>query len=94
MSRVLAVIVASIFAFGAASGLAQTAAKKEDLTKEERAEMRNRADRLVAERASGVTPAKASADAPAKAPTTSPAKKNVKKKKAPKGDVKPAQPKA
>ena len=52
MKKLLGVAVAAAFAFGSASGFAQTAAKKqEELTKEERADMRNRAERLRAERA-------------------------------------------
>ena len=53
MSRLLAVIVASTFAFSSAAGFAADAApkKKEELTKEERADMRSRADRLIAQRA-------------------------------------------
>jgi hypothetical protein len=51
MSRLLAVIVASTFAFSSAAGFAaDTAKKKEELTKEERAEMRGRADKLIAQR--------------------------------------------
>jgi len=51
MHKLTAVIVASAFALGSVSGFAQnTAKKKEELTKEERAEMRNRAEKLKAER--------------------------------------------
>ena len=55
MSKLLAVIVASTFAFGSASVLAaDTAKKKEELTKDERADMRSRAEKLVAARAQGL----------------------------------------
>jgi hypothetical protein len=54
MSKLIAVIVASTFAFGSALAFAaDTAKKKEDLTKDERADMRSRADKLVAARAQG-----------------------------------------
>lgn len=51
MNKLLAVAVAAVFAFGSASGFAQTPAKKqEELTNADRAEMRNRAEKLRAER--------------------------------------------
>ncbi len=57
MNKLLAVAVAAVFAFGSASGFAQTPAKKkEELTKEERGEMRNRAEKLRAERATQPAP--------------------------------------
>ena len=56
MSKLLAVIVASAFALGAVTGFAKT----EELTKDQRAELRNRAERLVAERNTNPAPAKAS----------------------------------
>ena len=55
MSRLLTVIVASTFAFGAAlTHAADVAKKKEELTKDERADMRARADKLVTARAQGL----------------------------------------
>ena len=55
MNKLLAVIVASSFAFGSALGHAADAAKKqEELTKEDRADMRARADRLTTARAQGL----------------------------------------
>ena len=57
MCKLAIVIVASAFALGSVSGFAQdTAKKKEELTKEERAEMRNRAEKLKAERATQPAP--------------------------------------
>ena len=53
MNKLLAAIVLSTFAFGSASGFAADTAfkKKEELTREERMDMRDRAERLAAERA-------------------------------------------
>ena len=53
MSKLLAAMVASLLAAGSAAGYAaDTAKKKEELTREERADMRSRAERLTAERSS------------------------------------------
>lgn len=62
MNKLLAAIVASTFALGSGSGFAADAAKKEELTKEQRTEMRNRADKLIAERAAHPNQAKAAAE--------------------------------
>jgi hypothetical protein len=51
MHKLLAAIVVSIFALGSASGFAADAPKRDELTKEQRVDMRNRADKLTAERA-------------------------------------------
>jgi ribosomal protein L9 len=51
MSRILVAIVAAGIAFGSSAGFAADAAKSPELTKEERAEMRNRAEQLTAQRA-------------------------------------------
>ena len=51
MNKLLATIVASTFALSCASGFAADSPKKEELTKEQRTELRARADRLIAERA-------------------------------------------
>ena len=59
MHKLLAVVVASTLAFGSVAGLAADAVKKEELTQEQRTEMRNRADRLVKERAQAPAPVKA-----------------------------------
>ena len=59
MNKILAAIVASTFALSCASGLAADAVKKEELTKEQRTEMRNRADKFTTERAAAPTRAKA-----------------------------------
>lgn len=56
MKQLLAAIVASVFAFGSAAGYAAdaTAKKKEELTKEERADLRARAETLKTARAQGM----------------------------------------
>lgn len=61
MKRILAAVVVSIFALGSTAGFAADAAKSEELTKEQRADMRNRADKLTAERAAGASHVKAEA---------------------------------
>jgi Ni/Co efflux regulator RcnB len=53
MNKLLAAIVASAFAFGAVSSYAADAVKKDELTSEQRADMRNRADQLTRARAAG-----------------------------------------
>ena len=53
MNKLLAAIVASAFAFGAVSAYAADAVKKDELTSEQRADMRNRADQLTRARATG-----------------------------------------
>ncbi len=58
MNKLIATIVASTFALGSVSGFAADAAKKEQLTQEQRADMRNRADQLTKERTAGSTQAK------------------------------------
>ena len=57
MIKLLAVFVASTFALGSVSGFAAGTVKLEDLTKEQRMDMRNRADALIAERAATAKPA-------------------------------------
>ncbi len=76
MNKILAAVVASAFAFGSVSGYAADTAKKEELTKEQRVDMRNRADKLTQERAQAPTPVKANA---AKTPAAK--TKHVKKAK-------------
>jgi hypothetical protein len=61
MNKLLAAIVASAFVFGSVSGFAADAAKKEELTKEQRVDMRNRADKLTQERAQAPTQVKTDA---------------------------------
>jgi hypothetical protein len=51
MNKLLAAIIVSTFALGSSVVFAASTMKLEDLTKEQRTEMRNRADKLVAERA-------------------------------------------
>ena len=58
MHKLLAAIVVSTFALGSVSGFAADAVKKEELTQEQRSEMRNRADQLVKARAAGTTQVK------------------------------------
>ena len=55
MNKLITVIVATTFALGSAAGFAAdtTPKKNEDLTKEDRADMRARADRLTTARAQG-----------------------------------------
>ena len=57
MNKLLAVVVASTFALASVSGFAAGTMKLEDLTKEQRIDMRNRADNLIAERAANAKPA-------------------------------------
>jgi hypothetical protein len=64
MHKLLAAIVASTFAFGSVSGFAADAVKKDELTQEQRVDMRSRADQLTRERAAGSTHVKAEAPAP------------------------------
>ena len=53
MNKLVAAIVVSAFAFSSTAGFAADTAmkKKEELTKDERVEMRNRAEALTAQRA-------------------------------------------
>jgi hypothetical protein len=67
MNRLLAAIVASTMVLGSASGFAAEAAKKEELTQEQRMDMRNRADQLVKERAAGTSQVKTNAQPSPKA---------------------------
>jgi hypothetical protein len=61
MHKLLAVVVASTLAFGSVAGFAADAVKKEELTQDQRTEMRSRADRLVKERAQAPAPVKVEA---------------------------------
>lgn len=76
MRKLLAVIVASTLALGATAGFAADVAKKEELTKEDRMEMRTRADKLVAERAANPQPVKATTEK-----ATAPKKNHARKTK-------------
>ena len=58
MNKLLAAVVATTFALGSASSFAADTAKKTELTQNERTEMRNRADKLAAERTATAVPAK------------------------------------
>jgi hypothetical protein len=58
MNKLLATIVASTFALTAVSGFAADTTKKEELTKEQRSEMRTRADKLAQARTEAPAPAK------------------------------------
>ncbi|MDB5809857.1 MAG: hypothetical protein JWN94_1979 [Betaproteobacteria bacterium] len=53
MKKLLAALIVSSVAFGTVSAFAADAAKREDLTKEQRSDMRNRADDLTRARANG-----------------------------------------
>jgi len=80
MHKLLAAIVASSFVLGSTGVFAATTFKKEELTQEQRGEMRNRADQLVKERAQNPASAKAQAPAPtAKALPVKKTKKATKK---------------
>ena len=59
MTKLLAAIVVSTFALGSVAGYAADAVKKEELTQEQRIDMRNRADQLIMERAARSAPVKA-----------------------------------
>jgi len=90
MSKLLAAIVASAFALSSASGFAaDTARKKEELTKSQRADMRDRANKLLAQRAAKSNPAKKGAQQATKTKKP-PAKKGT---KATTPDTKKAKPK-
>ena len=91
MSKLIVAIVASAFAFGSAAGFAAETAKKEELTKEQRAEMRSRAESLTTARAQGQPEHHILSEQAPKAKKHHGTKKS-KKKTTP--DVKPAQPKA
>ncbi len=67
MNKLLAAVVASAFVFSSASGYAADAVKKEELTKEQRVDMRNRADKLTQERAQAPTSTQVKTDAAPKA---------------------------
>ena len=51
MNKLLAAVIVSTFALGSSVVFAAGTMKLEDLTKEQRTEMHNRADQLIAERA-------------------------------------------
>ena len=53
MNKLIAAAVATAFALGTVSTFAADAAKKDELTTQERAEMRDRAERMKTERATG-----------------------------------------
>ena len=59
MHKLLAAIVMSTFALGSATSFAADAAKRDELTQEQRADMRNRAEKLTAERAAAASAVKA-----------------------------------
>jgi hypothetical protein len=89
MKKLLAAIVVSTFAVGSVSGFAADAVKKEELTQEQRIDMRNRADRLIKDRAAGIEQVKTNVQQAPKAKVR-PAKKP---KKVSRHEVKKAQPK-
>ena len=61
MNKLRAVVVASAFVFGAASVPAADIVKKDELTTEQRLDMRKRADQLTQERARASTQVKTNA---------------------------------
>ena len=85
MNKLLVAVVASAFVFGSVSGFAADTAKKEELTREQRADMRNRAETLTKARAQASTQVKAVA------PAVKPHKAK-KAKKVSRHDVKKARP--
>lgn len=62
MNKLLCFAVASTLALGASTAFAAGTMKLEELTKEQRTEMRNRADSLVAERAAKASSARHTPD--------------------------------
>lgn len=85
MNKLLIAIVASTFALGSASGFAADAAKKkEELTAEQKTEIRDRVERLKGERAKAEQ-AKTTPAAPAKKADP----KRTSKAKTPKGKTAP-----
>lgn len=77
MNKLMIAIITSAFVFASTSGIAADAAKKEELTKEQRADMRNRADKLTQDRAQAATQVKSGAQSAPKAKET-PVKKTKK----------------
>lgn len=69
MKKMLATFVASTFVFASISGFAADAAKKEELTQEQRIEMRNRAEKMKQDRAQTATQTKTDAQPATKAKT-------------------------
>ena len=87
MNKLLVAIVTSAFVLSSISGFAADPAKKEELTKEQRTDMRNRAEKLMLERAQAPTQVKSVAPK-AKARHAKKAKKETRH------DVTKARPKA
>ena len=58
MNKLLAAVVVATFGWGSAACFAADVAKKTELTNAERIELRNRADKLVADRTATVVPQK------------------------------------
>jgi hypothetical protein len=90
MNKLLAVVVASTFVFGSVAGYAADTMKKEELTQEQRADMRGRAEKLTRERAQAPTQVKTSAPHTFKVKTHHPKKT----KKVSRIDVKKTRPHA
>lgn len=59
MKKLLAAIVISTLALVSVTGFAADSAKRDELTQDQRADMRNRAEKLTAERAAGASHVKA-----------------------------------
>jgi hypothetical protein len=83
MNKLLLAVVASAFAFGSASGFAADAVKKkEELTAEQKTEIRERVERLKTERAKAtpaVTPAPVKKDEPKRTSNAKPKAKTTAK---------------
>jgi hypothetical protein len=83
MSKWITTVVASVFALTAASGFAQ-GFKKEELSAEQKSEIRDRVERLKAERAKAETAKPAEPAQPAKAATPKRTSKTMTRMAAPK----------
>jgi hypothetical protein len=89
MQKLLAAIVASTFAFGSLSTFAADAVKREELTQDQRSDMRTRADQLSRSRATGSEHVTKNAE---NVPVNT--KKQVTKRKTTKRTVKKTEPKS
>ncbi len=89
MQKLLAAIVAITFAFSSVAGFAADAGKREDLSQDQRADMRSRADQLSRSRANGSEHVTRQAE---NVPVAT--KKHVTKRKATKHTTKKAEPKS
>ncbi len=89
MQKLIAAIVATTFAFTSVAGFAADAAKREDLSQDQRADLRSRADQLSRSRANGTEQVTKRAET---VPVAT--KKHVTKRKTSKSKVKKIDPKS